>query len=101
MIGEVGTVMAVLSKGKVQAFAFGGRADLGMDNPYVLVSSQGLVVAGQSSEELFHEIMIQSNISVVKPEDYRSIRMLRPSFGIENVQEVVAGIKVRNDVGHI
>src|SRR2546428_9437404 len=101
MIGEVGAVMAVLSKTEVQAFAVGERTDLGVDNPYVLVSSKGLVVARQSSEEPLHEIMVQSNIPVVKPQDYRSIRMIGPSFGLENVQEVVAGIKVGNNVRHI
>ena len=45
--------------------------------------------------------MVQSNIPVVKPQDYRSIRMIGPSFGLENVQEVVAGIKVGNNVRHI
>ncbi len=72
-----------------------------MDDPYVLVSSQGLVVAGQRSEEPLHETMIESNIPVVKPEDYRCIRMIRPSFRIERNEHVVAGVEVRYDVSHV
>ena len=92
--------MVILSKGELKAVTVSGRIDLGMDNPYVLVSSQSLVVGWQRSEEPLHKIMIQSNISVMKPKDYRPIRMIGPSFGIENVEEIVGGIKVRNDVRH-
>jgi len=93
--------MVILSKGELKAVTVSGRIDLGMDNPYVLVSSQSLVVGWQSSEKPLHKVRIQSNVSVMKAEDYRPIRMIGPSFGIENVEEIVGGIKVRNDVRHI
>ncbi len=61
--------MAVLSKDELPAVTVGGPADLGMDNSYVLVSPQRLVVGWQSSEKPLHKVMIESNVSIMKSED--------------------------------
>src|SRR5580704_770495 len=72
-----------------------------MDNRDVLVCSQSVIIRWQSGEELVDEAMIQSDISVMKSEEYRSVGMVRPSFWSEDIQQVIAGVKVGNDIRHI
>src|SRR5215472_14779030 len=101
MIRKVRAVMAILSKRKLETITIGGRVNLSMDNPYVLITSQRLVVGWQRGEEPLHEVMIQRDVPVVKSKYYRTVRMARPSLRTETIEKVICGVKVGNDVCHI
>src|SRR5215472_16732345 len=58
------TILSQAAKFVHRAGTIGGRVNLSMDNPYVLITSQRLVVGWQRGEKPLHEVMIQRDVPV-------------------------------------
>ena len=91
----------ILCEGQLQAIIVGCRVDLRMKNTYVLVCSQSVIIGRKCGKELLNEIMIQSDIPVMKTKNYRPVRMIGPSIGMKITKDIVAGIVLEDYVRHI
>ncbi len=88
-------------EGQLPFVAHGGRINLSVENPNVLICANGLVTCWQRVQGALNKIRAEGDITIVKNHHDRPILVRGLEVRLQGVQAVITGREMRRDPGHI